>query len=243
VPLPLEDRSPVLALSVLDAATMPGGLLGHGSQLLVVVRDRDANPTHPNVVSVPTQRLPASLYRDLIASASEAGDDPDRPVSYFEGGVVDSRVDSGHHPVIYAVESMLSRKLGLAEPLERGEVAFRAALRAVVTGVAFYDGDGEQQPTHESIDMLSVVVELLDGRRRLPIRTGSYSMMAWTEVDRFIAGVRSRDASTLSSAFDPIELCVHGVCLTAAEVTMARLVGLRPLDESPAGERHTELRA
>ena len=230
-------RAPVLSLTVLDGNSLRSGRVETDAQVLVVVRDAGTNPTHPNVVSVPTQRLPASLYDDIVASADVAGDDVAGNVRFFRGGLVDTSSDSGHHPVVYAVEALLARKLGLAEPLERDQLRLRAALRARVDGVAVYETGGE--PEYEHISMLNVLVELADGRALVPIRTGSYSLIAWTEVAQFVAGVRSRDAGTISPALDAIELCVHGVCLAAAEAVLSHLLGHAPLAMPAAESRVT----
>src|SRR3954463_11005563 len=127
------ERSPGLSLTLVDATTMRDGVLLATSDVLIAARRPGANRTHPNVVSVPTQRIPASLHADLLSAASHE-ETTDRGVSFFDGGEVDSGFDDGHHPVVFAVESLLGRKLGLAEALENGEVEYRAALRAGVRG-------------------------------------------------------------------------------------------------------------
>lgn len=222
-------RSPVLSLTVIDGSTLHHGRLEADSQVLAVVRHEDTNPTHPNVVSVPTQRLPRSLYDDLLASAQVIGEDASVGAQFFEGGTVDNGTDNGHYPIIYALEALLARKLGLAEALERGDFGVRAALRARVDGVAVYETTG-MEPTYEKVSMLNVVVEIGDGRAQLPIRTSSYSLMAWADVLQFIDGVRSRDPTTISPTLDSIDLCVHGVCLMAAEASLSNLLGHPPLD-------------
>jgi hypothetical protein len=67
--MPQTTRSPVLSLTVLDAATLDDGVLLPDSSVLIVARRPGTNPTHPNVISVPTQRVPESLHRDIVATA------------------------------------------------------------------------------------------------------------------------------------------------------------------------------
>lgn len=228
-------RAPVLSLTVLDGSSLPGGELRADSRVLVVVRDAVANLTHPNVVSVPTQRIPAQLYDAIVASARSVG--KDRNVRFFDGGVISSKTDDGHNATVHATEALLARKLGLAEGLESGRVRFRAALRARVDGTAVYDNVGSDA-IFEPISMLNVVVELACPQDELPLTTTSYSLLAWTSVARFLRGVDARDPHVVSPALDSIELCVHGVCLDAARASLTQLVGSVPFP-TPDDHRST----
>jgi hypothetical protein len=195
--------------------------------VLVVVRDAAANPTHPNVVSVPTQRIPLQLYDAIIASGRFVGEEPDRHAAFFDGGVISS-ADSGHDATVHATEALLARKLGLADRLESGLVRFRAALRARVDGTAVYDNLGGDA-IFEPISMLNVVVAIDSAQDEIPLMTTSYSLLAWTSVAQFVRGVDARAAHVVSPALDSIELCVHGVCLDAARASLMQLVGRMPL--------------
>ena len=222
----MPERSPVLSLTVIDAATLDDGILRGESDVLIVARRPDANPTHPNVVSVPTQRLPPSVHRDIVASATLVETLQER--SFFVGGEVDSEVDNGHHPLIFAVESLLGRKLGLSEALESGALRFRAALRSRVRGTAVYDNFGGDD-VYEPIDMLNVLVLVTAGRRKVPAVTTSYGPIGWNAVERFLDGVESRDPTRIDPRLDSIEYCVHGVCLAAAQATLTDLMDRKVL--------------
>jgi hypothetical protein len=226
-------RSPVLSLTVLDAATLDDGVLLPDSSVLIVARRPDANPTHPNVISVPTQRLPESLYHDIVATATPDERPSTEGVFLYRDGDVDSRVDNGHSPLIFAVESLLGRKLGLSEGLESGAVHFRAGLRSLVQGTAVYDNFGADD-VYEPIDMLNLVVLLTAGRGTLPAVTRSYGPIGWTTVESFLDGVESRDPRRIEPTLDSIEFCVHGVCLSAARETLVSLLGKRPLTSREA---------
>jgi hypothetical protein len=41
-------------------------------------------------------------------------------------------------------------------------------------------------------------------------------------------GVRTRNPVTFDDLFDPVQLCVHGVCLAAAHATLQGALGTRP---------------
>lgn len=203
---------------------MVEGVVAPSTRVLVVARRPRANPTHPNVVSVPTQRLPPQLYEAIVASATVVGQDVTGHVAYFRDDDVDSAAHNGHAAVLYATEALLARKLGLAEALESERLRYTAGLRARVDGAAVYDNLATAD-VYEPVAMLNVLVECSDAADAMPLCTDSYSLIAWTSVEQFIQGVRSRDAAALNPAFDPIELCVHGVCLQAAQATLSHVVG------------------
>jgi len=217
---PARGFSPVLSLTVLDASTMPGGRVCHESRMLVVVRRPECNPTHPNVVSVPTQRVPAALFGDLVAYGAAS------PATGGDGGS-DSNLHSGHDSLIYATEALLARKLGIGDALERSELSFSAALTSRVPGHAVYD-DGEAPGTSEPIDMLNVVVKIAPGDIELPAESASYSYILWATVQSFLDALEQRDPSTIDPRLDPLKLCLHGLCLSAAETSLKSLLRSDP---------------
>jgi hypothetical protein len=213
-------------LTVVDASSLREGAVETRSKVLVVARDPSSNPTHPNVVSVPTQRIPDALYHSLegdLRSPSKRG----QMLGLEAARVVDSQLDDSHDPLVFAVESVLARKLGFADALERDQVSYEAGLHTLIQGAAMYDNLADVD-LYEGIDMLSVVVALADPQRLLQQRTGSYSEIAWTSVGGLLASIDSRDPGDLEVGFDPIELCVHGVCLEAASVTLRCLLNAAP---------------
>jgi hypothetical protein len=218
--------APVLSLTVLDSASLSGGVLSGDSRVLAVVRSEIANPTHPNVVSVPTQRVPRTLLDAILASAVGVAGSPSPHVAHFHGGTIAGDSATGHNPLVYAVEALLARKLGLAEALEGGRTSFRAALRARVDGVAVYDNLGPGV-MREPVRMLNVAVELAGFAHDLPTSTNSYSSIRWTPVDQMLRCIATKDPTLIDPAFSPIEICVHGVCLLAAQATLARGLGGR----------------
>ena len=115
-----ESSSPVLSLTVLDARTLPEGILRPDSLLLVVVRRPDCNPTHPNVVSVPTQRLPRSLFCELLHGARELSGEMHS--SRYAGNDVDSA--AGH-----SIASLLDANLP-RQPLVASSRVARAGSRS-----------------------------------------------------------------------------------------------------------------
>lgn len=224
------QRAPILSLAVLDASSLQAGVVRADSRVLIAARRPATNPTHPNVVSVPTQRIPPALYSAIVDSADPLGSSEER--AYFQGGVVDNTSINGHHPVVFAVEALLARKLGLGDALEQGHCRFRAALRTRVGGAALYDNLGPAD-VYEPVSMLNVVVEM-QGRGSLPpLETSSYSMVAWTTVNSFLEGVDRKDPGYINQQLDPLEFCVHGVCLQAAQASLENLLDREPFPETP----------
>lgn len=230
----IASFSPVLSLTVLDACSLRQGVLRLDSRMLVVVRRPTSNPTHPNVVSVPTQRLPRWLFSELVADAEEAA--CVKPGSVYAGKELDSHLANGHHPVVYATEALLARKLGAAGLLERSEMRFRAALRSRVAGYAMYDGSSPYGRS-EPIDMLNVVVAVNDARDAMPAETSSYSHVLWTSVSSFLEALNRRDPTIIDPHLDPVELCIHGLCLAATESSIRTLLDARTHQPVTAGHR------
>jgi hypothetical protein len=230
-----SSRSPVLALTILDGRSLDGGVLRPDSKVLAVVRRPETNPTHPNVVSVPTERIPQLVYDEIVAGSTVLGRDPVRQAVYFRADVVDSLVHNKHHPVIYATKSLMSYKLGLTEGLVSGRVRVRATLCAKVDGVAVYDNVGPEN-VYEPVSMLNVVVAITHGQDELPMCTSSYSLAAWSSVTAFLEAVAKKDPGLIGDDFDPLEFCVHGVCMTSAAVALTRLMGHAPIAERSCRE-------
>jgi hypothetical protein len=225
-------RSPVLSLTVLDSKTLSEGIIRPDSRVLVVARSAEANRTHPHVVSVPTQRIPEAMSDAIVASAARVGTDPTSGVTYFRDSQADNSIHNDHHPLVSAVESLMSRKLGFADALERGVVRFRATLRAQVDGAALYDNLSDSD-VYERVSMLNAIVELDEEAAVLPLKSTSYSVMAWTSIESFLEGVDRGDPTVIGPEFDPLTFCVHGVCLQAAQASLAHLIG-HPLFDGDA---------
>ena len=101
--------SPVIAVTIIDCVPESDRF----GEVLLVVRNPQTNATHPGTVSVPTQRVPPAVLPLLTRTeVSERWSSNERL--------------SGHKAEIFVVESVLARKLGLADALEAGTIAFEA---------------------------------------------------------------------------------------------------------------------
>jgi hypothetical protein len=207
-----------VALIVHDGDSL---MISQSTRILMVVRDPRTNATHPNVVSVPTGRIPMELLTTLWpasrASARFGWTELTEPVPR-------SSARGSGDPVVHVVGAILARKLGLGEALESESVRFEAAVVAATVGRSHYGPD--HVPREEDLTMIALVVVLESGQDGLPRRTASYSETLWVPAGELLAAVDSRDPSRLG--LDPVDLCIHGLCVATAYDVVAASLGYSP---------------
>lgn len=226
-----RDVREVLSLVVLDR-TEEDGPVTENSQLLVTVRDPFNNRTHPGVVSVPTIRLPAVLAVELRQGqhlSSQFGS-----TELFECTGMNSWDADGHSPIIFAVKATLCQKLGLADALESGSLLFSASVAASSAGWSYYDD--EPSPSGEFIRMTTLMVSIIRGVSMFTPQTSSYSSVIWSKVGTFLRAARARDVSTLG--YDPVSMCIHGLCIVSAHDVLAARLGHEPYPKKRYGGRY-----
>jgi hypothetical protein len=184
---PFADFRPVLAVSLLRR---------HAGEweILAGVRTPAANRTHPDVVSVPTLRVPEVVARSW----------PER--------------DDG--TVMREVENLLARKLGVADALELGQISLARRHFGGWQGTSVI-GEDEDGLRTEDLTMFNACVEVLSGSDLFPERTASYDPLRWARVSDFLRMVRTREVAHLGVDLDPIQFCAYGLCLTSAERVLA----------------------
>lgn len=218
-----NEPSPVLALSIFDGPALAGAVCQQEHRVVVAVRDEATNDTHPNVISVPTQRVPRELFDALVDALHP--ESHGESITFLAGEEVDSDQLEGHHPLVYAVCSMLSRKLGVGGYLESGDVAFRASLRAVSVGHSTYPQPVRGR-TVEHIIMANAAVVVTRGSELFPARTPSYCHISWIPISRFMQTVRDKNPLVLE--LNPIAYCVHGLCVASTYDLLANHLGMQP---------------
>ncbi len=197
---------PVISCAVFDSAERRRLLLG--------VRRNIANsPRHPGVLSTMTMRLPWEFFS---AIADPFDIDPDAagvyPILDAQRMTVGSNT-SNSDCLLYCVESLLTRKLGLADHLAMGRFAAIARVEALaIDEVADPQGGGDAEWTA----MLTVTTDVTLGAELIPSETGAYSRLIWGEADKVGAAYRSHDALLLDDSLDPIEVCIAGLCIRSA---------------------------
>src|SRR5262249_11670546 len=96
----LAEYLPVLSVVLVDRRN-------DGQGVLVGIRNEAVNVNHPNVVSVPTMRLPVPLAASIV----EQVEHNELPSSLLRPGIA-------HDPLGYALWSLLAAKVGVAEAIE-----------------------------------------------------------------------------------------------------------------------------
>jgi hypothetical protein len=196
---PLASYQPVLALTILR----------HGQsqpEILVGVRDPKANKYHQNVVSVPTRRIqPAVAKRWLWLLRT------------YRKNSAAKRADLRDE-----VANIFSRKLGLADAQERGEVYFEVGALTAFQGISVI---GEQAT--ENLTMFNALIRLYKGDEALPPSTASYCPLVWASTHDFIEMTTTRDAGRLKAGLDESFFCAYGLCLQTSMQMLKENIGMR----------------
>jgi hypothetical protein len=193
---PLDEFAPVLALTLLRRRAGQ-------YEILTGVRTAAANRTHPGVVSVPTRRVPEAVAFDWLIELAEQPPGAFRP--------------SRNLPI--EVENLLARKLGMADPLELGQLNLRYHDLAAWQGTSVI-GENADGVVTERLTMFNACVEISDGAEFVPARTASYDPLVWAPLNNFLEMVAKREVAALDMGLDEILYCVYGLCLE----TTARLL-------------------
>ena len=137
----------------------------------------------------------------------------------------------GHSPIAFAVKTLLCQKLGVADALESGGLLFSAGVAANSAGWSYYDD--ESSPSGEFIRMTTLIVFIARGAGMFAPQTSSYSSVAWRKVGTFLRAARARDVSTLG--YDPVSICIHGLCIVSAHDVLAAKLGYAPYPKKRDG--------
>ena len=263
-----SNPTPVLVLTVFDGNTLGSdGEITEKTRMLVGGRSGETNLTHPDVISTPTQRVPKSVLDDILRLSQQAEVTtqtelrfPERVsrVIALETPVYDSK--ESHNPVVYAVRSLLSAKLGLAEALEKNEVHFTATPVTSLVGSVLYavlEGQtaaqferhavpvtiGGEQYMQEYHQMLNVRV-VLDNPDLVPAGTPSYSNLYWMTVAQFNQMNQTRDLRHVSgiSMEQAFGYCIHGLCLMTSSVYVNQQQKPREEGQTAEGARMADAR-
>lgn len=211
---PLRIYQPVLALTVLrSAASTP--------EIIVGVRDPESNRYHQNVASVPTRRIHPAVARRWIWALR------------FRRYAAASRRPDLHDEVA----TLFSRKLGLADRLERGEIRFRVESLAASQGISVIGETEDGRPRTEKLTMFNAVVWLEKGDEHLPSGTASYHPLVWADADNFIEMSRTRDTGRLGLGFERFFFCAYGLCLQTSVLALEHSRLRAPVAPAPGLSR------
>lgn len=218
----LNNPSPVVSLTIVDSSTLDQNRINERTRMLLVVRSDETNRTHPNVISVPTQRIPKPLLDAILQSSFSS-----RQVhltTFFSSDEISNSSTSGHNPLIYTVESILSRKLRLSEALETEKFTFGCRLYALRKGKSYHPNLSLEDGREEYISMANILVSVFYGIDLVPTTSASYSHIFWTDVKHFVETMQNRDPLIIN--LNPIEYCLHGQCILTSYQIMAYELGI-----------------
>lgn len=188
----LTSFPPVLALTLVRRST------SGEFEILSGVRTPDANRTHQEVVSVPTLRVPATTAERWLTAV-------DSPLT----AVPD---------ITREVTNLLARKLGVADPLELGQLRLEIHKVGAWQGTSVI-GEDDAGPVTEDLTMFNACVEVVAGGDLFPSRTASYDPLLWSPVCDFVRMIETRDVGSLRPDLDELMYCAYGLCLqTTARV-------------------------
>jgi hypothetical protein len=217
-----EGLSSVACFAIFDATLPASAPFPNNLKLQLVVRDPATNSTHGDVISVPTMRIPATLFDSLLPSLG-SHEEQHGKTTIYRLEQADNICLGGHNPLIFTVEGLLAQKLGVANQLELGQLTFNGVLAAKGVGTSIYD---ESVLRSEEIRMAGIAVEVTSGADLVPSRTASYSHILWVSVNDFIQAVETRDPAAVG--LDPFKFCIRGLCIATTYDILAHRLGLRP---------------
>lgn len=210
---------PVLAATIVDVATLVHGAIAPTTRILIVVRDATTNVTHPDVVSMPTQRIPFALAESLLNDTSSLGSEQtaDAETTYLIGPEYTNLERMVHNPVVYSVVALLTRKLGVTEYLEwhhghKPRLTFSATVASMTVGHATYSNRPGGRES-EYIRMINVLVRIVDGVDLFPSQTSNYAFVRWVDASRFMEAMRDRNPTAIDPRLRLEQYCIHGLCV------------------------------
>lgn len=228
-----QGFSPVISLAIIDGKTAPNNRISGESLILCGVRDPEANPVHPNVISSITRRQPPSLIADALLQYSTVRtdfEDGNVIVTYgLTGRPSDYRLGFDNHAPMaeeYMVEGIFARKLGMAEYLVDGRLIVESRITNGVYGLV-YGGCRKEPKKYEPTLMVGIIVFVeIDSGVNFPKTTSSYSKLEWVTVTDF-QELAHKNPGVIDKIFGEgsmLELCVTGLCVVSADNTTRTLM-------------------
>ena len=126
-------------------------------------------------------------------------------------------------PLIYAVDSLLTRKLGLADALEQRILRYQAHVAVLMRGISDVSDQAENVIVTRPVNMINVAVQIEYGSNLIPRESTSYSRIRWVDVATFLDVALTRDVTMLAEDLNVFEFCVRGLCVqTTCELLKRR---------------------
>lgn len=186
---------PVLAVTIVDASAESYNGITENTEIFVAVRSENTNRQHKNIASVPTRRIIEKVLWEIVKPTPLAILDDTEEVLLDSAMEESGNGASESSPTIMAVDYLLSRKLGIGEALEAGDVKFRARPVILKAGPSPQLSDDDED---EWLIMVNILVEVTRGRAYFPKKCNAYSLADWISVKDFLAAVPAPLSTTSS---------------------------------------------
>jgi hypothetical protein len=219
--VPTEQKAPGLVRMVAGFVFIRPDQPG---QVLVGVRRRDTNRRHPGVISVPTIRIPEMIASELRVDPREG-----KSQCFLTSSGTFGQPGSTESTAGLLVELVLAKKMIdgaiLDQGLVSGRCALRLALRQDVNDPGGVDG------CIEDTLMLTIVACWDEGVDHLPVRSGSYSPLAWVPASELITSWDLHDGLRLFPDADPLRsvLEAYACCLPLRYLTIRSSLSCKDL--------------
>ncbi len=208
-----SDESPpvshVVALTIvsLDPEQVGGT---DSMDVLIGVRRPECNGNHKNIASVPTKRVPERVFSTIKERWRGS-------LRSLEGVAEEAQGGQAEDEVYDTVESILSRKVGLADHLEYGRVKFSAEPFVYRAGASPLLGDGDRP---EELRMINLLVRLREGRDLIPASTASYSALKWFSCSEVVSSMGEGRRLSFEGVGPNVTYACGGLCVCTAEVLL-----------------------
>lgn len=210
----------VLGLTIINVVDKSKGITCK-DKILLCIRDPLTNINHPNVVSVPTQRIPMSLYRDIISSADSYN--IQSPYVLFNGDFISNDRYRGNNPVIFSVEATIFRKISIFnDGYINGGLCFDARLISATSNVLHYPRNNGKVIS-EYVNMLNIIVYLYNPTI-FPANSWKYSNMKWVEIGGFLEAFNKRDVSYIGVDMNIIGCDIYGLCVSSSFAALNSII-------------------
>ena len=213
--------SAVIALSIVRGQAVDSECQSRASEILLAVRNPASNPTHPNIISVPTLRVPKALMASLVDTLELIATWPDG-VTFYRFPEIRSDRDNGHHPIVFTIESLFSRKLGVADFLESGKMVYSSCLFSVTPGTTEYKTKNPYGSS-ETIAMGNIWVTVREGFDLFPKGNASYSQIFPASLDALEEVKATGDLSRFPHPLNPAIHSIGGLCIASSINTIRYL--------------------
>lgn len=221
--LPRNARfSPVISLAIIDRSTTKNGLIVPSTKIYTAVRNPNYHLTDPDVISLPTQRVPVEFGQDslpwyMTTDITETGDEERGrrvEVMWRKRNVYDLH---SIKPIRRHVQKLLDTKLGVTQAMKERRLSIHSAtIESSILGKV-YGTDEDPENGTEMLHMIGLRVDAAfrEGTNPFPEETDAYYSAQFMPVEEFTDLVENKNPYLVRRFGDISKVCVRGLCVLA----------------------------